>query len=99
MILMVYDGHMHNDTYQHNNCQVHIRAASWRGVKEEKRTLPRNLLTKMVRIRLKTEVVTAVVMVIEMMLYTVIVLLMVAVDFIDASDIFEIWFHQMFEAF
>ena len=95
MILMVYDGHVHNDTYQHNNCQVHIRAASWRGVKEEKRTLPRNLLTKMVRIRLKTEVV----MVIKMMLYMVILLLMVAVDFIDASDIFEIWFHQMFEAF
>ena len=95
MILMVYDVHVQNDTYQHNNCQVHIRAASWRGVKEEKRTLPRNLLTKMVRIRLKTEVV----MVIKMMLYTMIVLLMVAVDFIDASDIFEIWFHQMFEAF
>ena len=54
---------MHNDTYQHNNCQVHIRAASWRGVKEEKRTLPRNLLTKMVRIRLKTEVLAVAVMV------------------------------------
>ena len=82
-------------THISTTCQVHIRAASWRGVKEEKRTLPRNLLTKMVRIRLKTEVV----MVIKMMLYTVILLLMVAVDFIDASDIFEIWFHQMFEAF
>ena len=39
------------------NEQVHIRAASWRGGKEERRTLPRTLLTKMVRIRLKTEVV------------------------------------------
>ena len=83
---------------------MHIRAAGdvrkrVRGGDQTVRKLPKGLLVKMVRIRLKTEVVTAVVMVVKMMLYMVIFLLMVAVDFIDASDIFEIWFHQMFEAF
>ena len=58
------------------NEQVHIRAASWRGGKEERRTLPRTLLTKMVRIRLKTEVVIMLMMT-EMVMVEMIITKMV----------------------
>ena len=58
---------------QHEDDQVHIRAASWRGGKEERRTLPRTLLTKMVRIRLKTEVSRSMVMVLLILVEVMII--------------------------
>ena len=64
IIIIIFLYHYHH--YHRHRCekikQVHIRAASWRGGKEERRTLPRTLLTKMVRIRLKTEVMTMLMM-------------------------------------
>ena len=67
------------------NEQVHIRAASWRGGKEERRTLPRTLLTKMVRIRLKTEVV-----IVLMMIYMVMVEKMIT-SMVDESAVLSRW--------